>query len=330
MDLSHFFHSYPGLYATQAFFHSLVASAVVEISIRNWKIRDPAVRQRFFLIAIVFPIFSFPLYQALNPARNSVYFRLGALFDSGRWQSVELPGRIPLGWGLVLVFLVTSFVFVFQELLPIVRHAFESGSSDLDAVKAGGDSAIAKAMEPLPVEKPDAYVFEDDEFVIFSSTGKEGSIYLSSALIEVLDPDELQAALAHEVAHVIRSRRPFLVAVFFLRAILFFNPITLVEFRRSVQEDEKACDDLAVHFTKKPLALADTLRKLYIVGEGEESRSPDGSSGFAVNLERYSHRLNIESRIRRLSKDYPSPSQGGWFAFVLTFIVVAVLDYFIV
>lgn len=330
MNLSHFFASLPGLYATQAFFHSLVAGAIVEIAIKSFRLSSPFVRQRMLMIAIVFPVFSYPLYQAANPARGSVYFRMGALFDSGRWVNLELPGQVPLGAALLPIFLITTVVFLAQELLPILRHTFATGNVGPAEVREGGDPAVRAALDPLPVEKPDTHVLEDEDPVIFSSTGRKGSIFISSGLLAALDGEELQAALAHEIAHILRSRRPFLLPVFFLRTAMFFNPVVLVEFRRSVQEDEKICDEIAASLTKKPLGLAGALRKLYL--NEEQGPDPETKGGRKVvdRIEGYSHRLNIESRISRLEKDPASGPGGEWPVFLLTLVAVIVINYFVV
>ena len=66
-------------------------------ALRAWKINDPLIRQRFRLTVVLFPIFSFPFYQAINPDRGSVIFRLNALFDVNRWLNVELWGVISFG-----------------------------------------------------------------------------------------------------------------------------------------------------------------------------------------------------------------------------------------
>ncbi len=339
MDLSRIFDSYPGAYATQAFFHSAVAGAVVEIALKSWKIRSPSTRQRFLLLAVVFPIFSFPLFHAVNAARNSVYFRMGALFDSSRWLSVELPGSIPLGVLLLLVFFMTSLVFFFQELFPVLRHAFASGKPSSGELREGDDPAVVEALANLPVETPDVYVLDEEDPLIFSSTGRHGSVYLSSGLIRFLTVEQLQAALAHEIAHVVRSRRPYMVIVFLLRIAMFFNPIVLLEFRRSVQDDEKICDEIAVSLTGKPRVLAGTLKKLYLSreedasGGSQEADASGGSPGEASvtgKLEDYSHKLNIESRIRRLEQGYAPDAGGDWLAFVAVLLAVAAINYYVV
>jgi len=330
MILSEFFGSYPGLYLTQSFLHALVASAIVEIAIKVWNVRNPAARQRLLLFVITYPIFSFPMYQLANPDRDSVYFRMGALFDSGRWLNFELLSVLPVSIILVLVFSITSLVFFAQELLPIVRHALETRNPGIEGVPPPKDSTVYKALEQMPGEKPETYLLDDEDPIIFSSTGKHGSIYLSSALLEVLTIEELQAALAHEIAHVMRSRRPLLLVTFFFRAVMFFNPIVLMAFRRAIQEDEKICDEAAVSMTRKPLALAETLKKLYMTPETSGPQKTLKGADYMGMLEEYSHRLNIESRISRLEKGYGASPDGKWMVFAFTLIVVIVFNYFVV
>jgi hypothetical protein len=331
MRLSHFFSTLPGLYATQAFFHSLVAGAVVEIAIAAFRIRSPFVRQKLLLIAIVFPVFSYPLYQLADPARGSIHFRLEALFDSSRWVHLELPGPVPMGAFLLLLFAVTAIVFFAQELLPVLRHTFASRKAAPPVkIREGADPAVQAALEPLPVEKPETHILEDDDPIIFSSTGKKASIFLSSGLLSVLSVEELQAALAHEIAHILRSRRPFLLPVFFLRIVMFFNPVVLVEFRRSVQEDEKICDEMAASFTNKPLSLAGALRKLYLGAGGTPDAESRTAGKVADRVEEYGHRLNIEGRISRLEGGSASAAGGEWPVFLLTLGVVAAVNYYVV
>jgi len=331
MDLWAFFLSWPGTFATQSFLHSFVAAVVAEMAVRAWGITRPSVRQRFFVGAILFPAFSVPLYELAGRPRNSLEFRIDALLDSGRWLAVELPGRVPLGAVLILVFAATAAVFLVQELVPVARHAFARGNDSTPPLRSGGDPRVDEALASLGVPAPRVCVIEDEEPIIFSSTGRVPAVYLSTGLLAALGQDELRAALAHEIAHVLRARRPLLAAVFFLRIVLFFNPVVLVEFRRAVQEDEKICDEMAVSLTGDAPALARTLRTLYLGAEEPSSsggrRSPAAA---AAALERYSHRLNILSRISRLGEEYPPPAREAWLAFGAAAAATAALCWFVV
>ena len=331
MGISAFLNSYLGSYIVQSFFHSVIAAIVVEIAIKAWGIRNPKVRQRLLLIVVIFPIFSYPAYQIINPQRSSVYFRLESLFDSSRWLNMELWSLIPIRYGFILLLLLTAIIFLFQELVPILRHTFETMGSGMSGVRADEHSPEAEAWNDLPVQKADIFILEDDNVVLLSTTGKKGSIYLSSGLLQVLDRDQVRAAIAHEFAHVMRSKQPLLVILFLFRIVMFYNPVILMEFRRIIQEDEKICDDIAVSLTHNPNALASALRKLYISGEEDEveGRKKNLMSEME-DLERFSHKLNIESRIARLERSATHAGEKNWFAMVLVIVVVLVMNYFIV
>lgn len=330
MDLSDIFNSYLGMYVAQSFFHSLVAVALVDGSIRAWKVSSPLGKQRLRLIVIVFPVLSFPAYQLMNPDRGSVSFRLEALFDSGRWLNLELPGGIPLGVLFGLMLLVTALVFLLQEMIPVLGHAVESKRSSFDSRAPEEDSMVHKATEGLDAEMPDIHVVEDEDLLLFSSTGKRPAIFLSSGLLESFTINEVRVALAHEIAHIRRSRRPLLVAMFFLRVLMFFNPVVLVDFRRIVQEEEKICDDIAVSMTEDPSSMVEVLRK-FRYAHGEEGTEDDRKLSRArAALEQYSHELLLESRMERLEGAQGQNPGGSWWRFLLTAATVFAINYFIV
>lgn len=330
MSIANFFNSSVGMYIAQAFLHSLIAALVVDRAIQAWGVTSPLMRQRFSLIVILFPIVSFPLYQMVNPERGSLSFRLETLFDINRWLNLELWGTIPVNLLFLLMLLFTSFVFFFQELVPVLKHTIGTRASEAEEEDASAHPVITRALDGLPGEKPRVSILDDDEFVLFSTTGKTPTVFLSSGLIEGLDVEELRAAIAHEIAHISRNRRPLLVAVFFMRVLMFFNPVVLVEFRRMVQEEEKICDDIAVALTKKPHALAEILRKFNHTGEELGLDKVKEISKLGTALEDYSHNVHLESRISRLEEGKIHGTGGGWSKLLLTLAVIAAISYFVV
>ena len=331
MSLSGIFHSYPGLCVTQAFFHSLVASIVAEIAIKAWDVRDPAIRQRVFLVPVIAPVFLFPLFRIVSPGRDSIHFRLGTIFESGRWLELEMLGTHPVMGGLAVVFTITTLVFLFQELIPILRHSFESGKPEkaVGKVDCLEDPAIRAAMETLPV-LPAVFVVEDDDFLIYSTTGKRAAVYVSSSLVAALTEEELRSAVAHEISHVVRSRHPMLVAAYLLRALMFFNPVVLMEFRRAAQEEEKVCDEFAVSVTRNRRGLVQALRKLYLPPEAPPPPNARKTRKTAKEIEERSHRLNIESRISRLESGEDHESGMRWLVPAAVTVAVALINYYIV
>jgi Zn-dependent protease with chaperone function len=329
MDISLFFNGWPGMYLAQSFLHSLIAALIVDTALIAWKIEDPVVRQRFRLLVLVVPILSFPVYQVLSPERGSALFRLDAVLDIGRWLNLELWGVVPVGVLFLLFLIFTSVIFLLQEMLPITHHAIASQDEAPEGNLPEPESRVARALESLPGKKPGVVIIDDDEHLMFSSTGKDPAVYLSGGLVEALTFDELRAALAHEIGHIRRGRRPVMVLIFLLRVIMFYNPIILMEFRRIVQEEEKICDDLAVALTGNREALANALRKFYFPEDQEHEHMMRDSPRLRDRLEEYSHTMLMESRITRLEEP-PAPATGSFAAFTAVLATILTVNYYLV
>ena len=333
MHIADFFHTYPGMYIIQSFFHALIATIITGAAIEAWKIDSPIVRQRFRLSVILLAIFSFPLYQLINPERGTLFFRLDALFDSSRWLEMELWGVVPLYLFFIAIFVITSIIFVLQEMVPILRHFIEpTVDPQIAVIRPSEESPVGKALRGISAALPDVFIIHDEEMALFSNTRGKPAIYLSAGLANQLTAEQIQAAVAHEMAHIARSKFSVLLAGFILRTLMFFNPVVLVEFRRAIRNEEKICDDIAVSLTGKPSALAETLKKFYSQEHEEDPVGEDtpNHASRKISLEEYSHNLQIETRIARLEEGGPSLRDGAWFPLVFSFSIIAVINYYVV
>jgi Zn-dependent protease with chaperone function len=327
MDLTNLFNAQPAVYVVQAFLHSLSAAVIADRAIIAWDIRNPVVRQKFHLIAVFGPVFSYPLYQWINPDRGSMQFRLGTLFDSSRWINLELWNVLPVGLMLLLLLLATTVVFLLQELIPILRHRSGPADPALRSSRATPGSPVASAAEGLGGEAPDIFVVEDDDPAIHSVTARSPAIYLTTGLLRSVEPAELRVAIAHEVAHIRRGRRPLLIVAYVMRVVLFFSAATLVAFRRAAAEEEKICDDWAVQVTGSPDALAALLEKLRL---NDASEIGNGETGLRAIAE-VSYDLMLRNRIGRLVEGEPTRATvGDWLKFAVTVVSIAILNYYIV
>lgn len=316
------------MYITQSFCHSTVALIIVERAIHTLKITDPLMRQRLRILIILSAIFSMPLYQFISPDRGSIVFRQNSLFDSSRWLNIELPGSLPLGLIFIIIMLITSLVFIFQELIPILRHAVES-KTPVDIEGSLNAPSLENLRESLRGELPNINIIAEDDYILYSTTGEKAEVYISRGIINTLSSRQLQSVIAHEIAHIERNKMPILMIIYLLRMIMFFNPLILIEFRRITQEEEKICDDIAVSLTKDPIALSEALEKLYSY-DNTKIDDIKKLSNIKETLEEYSHSFQIESRIKRLDKgmDKDRTRQTGILIFVL--LIIMVINYFVV
>jgi hypothetical protein len=87
-------------------------------------------------------------------------------------------------------------------------------------------------------------------------------ICLPAQALEGLPPAELDAVLAHELAHLERGDNGWLTLASTLEAILFFQPLVAAVRRRLQDSAELACDQRAVELTGSARALARSLAEV--------------------------------------------------------------------
>lgn len=277
MYMTNFITSYWGMYIAQSVIHSIIASVIAECAILAWTIGSPQVKQSFRLMVIVLSLVSFPIYQFFVPRRGDVYFRLSSLLDSNRWFFIERWGSMPIFIVFTAILAITVIIFIIQELFPILSDLLRQMRATTQSAPYEVDSEIrnkvAEALDGLPFDDRLVEIFDDDDLALFSSTGLKPMIYVSTGLISSFSMEHLQVALAHEVAHIQRSRKPLLIFAYLLRVLLFFNPVAMIEFRRLAHEEEKVCDDIAIELTGKPDTLSEAIEMLR---PAPENRQGDG------------------------------------------------------
>jgi Zn-dependent protease with chaperone function len=134
---------------------------------------------------------------------------------------------------------------------------------------------------------------------------------LSPSLLELLDEEELEGVVAHEMVHFLRRDNLMGWVPLVFRGLMFYNPVALSVFRGIAQENEKACDDRAVALTHKPLALAVALIKVFRRGQPVSYLPRNKAGGLASwgeVLSRRARRGLIEDRV--LSLLHPARRQG--------------------
>jgi Zn-dependent protease with chaperone function len=316
----------------QSIAHSVLTLFIVEMSLRIWRVSDARERFRYRLLVLILPFVMFPVFQLLNPDRGSFYFvEDAALFSSIRWINITVFGFRPLFYLFLLVTGAVSCVVVFQEVVPIMRDWLGKPQEQEGRGSPAGteiDGMVGEICSVLRIKKPSVFVIDEANPVIYTTGTKEHAIILSEPLLSVFNERELRGALAHEAAHIVRRSNITTLLVFLVRICMFYNPISLLEFRKLVQDDEQICDDITVSLTRDPEALASALKVFSLdVPQSEAFRL----SFVKEAIESSSHNLLLHERIERLENHggieyYPY----GWVRYAASLAAIVGISYFVV
>ncbi len=232
----------------QAILHALIASALVEATLRAWGIRRADARLRFWLLALAFPFLALPLLLVAAPFRTTDRFAAGsALFASDRWSAVRVAG-IGVDTAAFGLLILAGTVLFLRDAVPFVVAAARErreGHASHGAASPALDRLVADIARRVHVAPPAVMVLRTDVPILYVRGVRHQTLVLSDGVAVRLAGDQLSAALAHELAHV-RYRDPLAGWVLMaLRLVMFWNPAVQLTSRAIVQEMEHRADAVA-------------------------------------------------------------------------------------
>ena len=327
-----FFTSGIGQYFSQTILHSFVTALVVEAIMKSDLIREPSLQIKMRSLSLWLPVIYLPVLFIAYPSRTSEQFHQAALFDSNQWLGLQLTGPVYLWHMFAALLAFTAAFFAVKELYPAIRYAAGNSPSQ-PALQRGQFIQLDSLLDNLRLKKEISGVtvlMSGDTAPIVYTAGRK-KLVLSKAAIELLDSEELEAVIAHELAHfslwVLLLGRINLT----LRFLMFYNPVALLVFHRINNDTEKLCDDLAILRTGFRLALVSGLLKIF---KGTAGNTDPGEKKLALStsrLESRAHLALVKERAQRMmrNKDISSFSRGNWLVAV-TASLLMVLLFFVV
>jgi len=317
------------MFIAQSILHSFITLIIIELSFYSWEISDHLTKFRYRLLVLTLPLFMFPVYQMINPDRGSMYFRQNtAIFNINRWLEIRVWDIIPVYTLFLMLLLLTGLIFVFQEIFPIVREklpkpdyqSYQIPNRDINSI-------IYKICKQLNTASPSVQVVDEPYPMLFTTGIKRYTIIISNTLLNNLDDDQLESALAHEIVHIIRGSSIKTQIIYLLRMLMFYNPVSLIEFRRLVQDDEFICDERTVSLTRKPDALISAIKTFY-----SHPKEDKAARILLVKdiIESHSHNLLLKERIMRIRKGIINSPGFGWGKYILTIVVILKINYMVV
>jgi Zn-dependent protease with chaperone function len=194
-----------------------------------------------------------------------VYLATAAFAQVAHWKPVEAA----LAWCWHEVFPDVPSWLGFAEdpvahaavAVPVVVLTTALVAQALGLLRAWAD-VRRRLTAPAGSGPAGTTVIADDEVVLAVNRLGRGRVVVSSRALHVMDPDELAAGIAHEVAHIRRRHRPVLLAASMLATIARPLPGTRMAERELCFQLERDADAYVVDRLHDPLSLASAICKV--------------------------------------------------------------------
>lgn len=190
----------------------------------------------------------------------------------------------------VLSYLVWRFAAqtVLRRLAPRELRADEAWLQDYVRLLAQFEG-----IRPVPV-----LVVERDEPIAMAVGGKRAAILVSRGMLRLLDREELETTLAHELMHLKHHDAEFKVFSTVFSRILFFDPFSKFFDPAVHREREYLADEMSGRTSGKPAALASALLKI-----AEQPLPPKATWGLSIHGRGrgvFSRYPPLDERVQRL------------------------------
>lgn len=312
---------------SEAILHALVAAVCLEALILRWRVADPGQRLRLRGLVVVLPTVYLPLLEWLAPRRHTQRFEEElALFVGRRWGDLTFLGvGLDVWW--FLGFAGFGLLFFLRDFLPAMRdrhreHVLEEAPHHEATELHAQVRALAAKME---VEVPRVVLVESDAALLLCRGAAHPTLVISRGTMSRLDPEELRAAIAHELGHLAR----FDVAVgWFLmgaRAIQAFNPVIHWAARAMARDAERRADDHAAAAVGDRVVVASALLKMYQAAHGAAAGEPLWWPVVSTGRE-----AALEERCRRLLAGAPPRDPAAGMRFASAMVGLMTLLFFVV
>jgi beta-lactamase regulating signal transducer with metallopeptidase domain len=251
MKLLQWFLMFP--YMWQGLISSLFTLGLVWLLLRFFNLRRE--------VSLVWPYYLPFLVPLLLPIKSMgrLHWGFWGLFSMFWNQGKSSNSLFMVGMLICLLPLLVTLVHGSLSYLPYRR--FIKSCRQMTENEAVELFAILKVLaQKAKIALPDVYIAPADRGVqLFVCGTWKRRLIISPQLLEVLPSGELQAILAHEIAHLARHDQIISWLLTLLRSLLFYNPALYYLEKRLKQKREKAADALASSWIEKPKILASGL-----------------------------------------------------------------------
>ena len=248
------------------------------LALRVLHIRDAAWRERFFLLPLLVPLTAVPvIHLVIHP--DLLWFQHPIL-------EKLLEFSVHLSPPAYLVFFVLAGLATLSclgsLLLPLSvaanYHWLYKRQRCQSPEWSRCNRIAASVAARLELPEPKIILTKKRKCSSLALGCHRSYIIVSQGLAALLDDEEMEGLLAHELSHIKRRDTFWGAIVGVCYHLLIFSPFAHAAYHNFVRAREEAADDLAIRVSGLPLALASCLIKAYRFSRGHLQLAP-GSAG---------------------------------------------------
>jgi len=254
------------------FFYSVVFSilfaSLTYITLKVLRVHNPQLKSIFYMIPLFVPLVVFAIFPPsyfmgeFSIANFSTKSSNPEVFTI---QFLSVAGSICLT-GLAAGTALLVFLYMFgSRIVRWLQGVVEFSSEETPKLVA----TVKKVAESVGVSMPLVGISEDlrpNAFTI--GYGKKTMMVFTSGLLRILDGTELEAVIAHEVAHIKNRDFHFMALISALKAISFFNPLVYLLSSAIKKEREVLADNTGMTLIERPETLGLALTKIWEDSKG--------------------------------------------------------------
>jgi Zn-dependent protease with chaperone function len=220
--------------------------------------------------ALLFPHPLLPEIAVLRPAGQALLDHsnhlLNLLLLSSSHREVVTPYALtssPGSWVLVIGLSISSFMLLRRLVGSILVRRLICACTPLTDDCAGARKMVEHLSAQAGLKTPPQLLLLPlGVSGAFAVGSRKTRILISADLIDHFDEHELEAILAHEIAHLEARDVPIIFTAGVLRDAVGWNPIAHLAFRWLITDRELEADRRAAALTGRPLAVASGLLKM--------------------------------------------------------------------
>ena len=245
-------------------FGTFLGYVLVKLAVRYLKLEEAGARVYLKVLPLLIPFLAYPVFRSVEA--KDCYFRLSTSYailnNLNNWlcSAGEFLATV-----LTPLFIVAMMIALSKSIISwiacrrIVRKYGFATPEDYPLVFELLNDLVSRSGSKMP-----KLVITWDKYARSFTFGfRQPVIVLSEGLLAHLDEDELETVLAHEVAHILRADAVSNWITVVLRDFMFFAPVIFWAFRDLIQEKEQAADEITLKLTRKPMAFAQALIKVW-------------------------------------------------------------------